>query len=160
MSDLLAITYPDQHRGAEVFASLQRMEAERFSDLEDAIYVTKDYRGKVKFHHAVAVTGDRASSDAVWSALIGSLFAAPVARRASAADATPKPGDYGIEERFVKDLGGNMSPGSSVIFVLLRNATPAEIMPRITKYGGTVVHSSLAPDAEQRLRAAGTARKP
>ncbi len=155
MSDLLAITYPDQHRAAEVFASLQRMEAERLVDLADAVYVTKDYKGKVKLHHAVNLMGARASSDAVWTALIGSLFAAPVT--GLAVGAAGKPADYGIGDQFVRDLGINMPPGSSVVFALVREATLDEVMPEVRKYGGTVLHSSLSPDAESRLRTAASA---
>lgn len=155
MSDLLAITYPDQYRGAEVFASLQRMEAERFADFEDAVYVTKDYRGNVKLHHAVNLTCAGTSSGIVWNALIGSLFAAPVIGLAvgSAGSVTGKLSDYGIEDRFVKDLGISTPPGSSVIFVLVRKATVVEVMSEMEKYGGTVLHSALSPDAEQRLHA-------
>jgi uncharacterized membrane protein len=162
MSDLLAITYPDQHRGAEVFASLQRMKAERFIDLADAVYVTKDYRGRIKLHQEVSLVGANAPHDAMWKTLIGVLFAAlaigrggkPTERAATKAFA------LGIDQKFIKHLGINLPPGSSAIFVLLRKATLAEIMPEVDKYGGSALHSPLAPEAEQCLYAASDPTKP
>jgi uncharacterized membrane protein len=153
MSDLVAITYPDQHRGAEIFASLQRMEAERLVDLEDAVYIKKDYRGNVTLHQEVSLTGTHKPPGTRWDALIRSLFAAPVSGQvASTAGGTMnRPSDYGVENRFVRELDINTPPGSSVIFILVRKATVAEVVSALSKFGGAVLHSALPPDAEQRM---------
>jgi uncharacterized membrane protein len=51
-----------------------------------------------------------------------------------------------------------MTPNSSAIFVLVRNVTVDKVVPEISKYGGTVLRTSLSDDAEQRLQAALTQR--
>ena len=52
MTDLVAITYPDEHRAAEVVATLRRLQHEYLLDLEDSCVVTKDAQGKIKLYQA------------------------------------------------------------------------------------------------------------
>jgi uncharacterized membrane protein len=95
------------------------------------------------------------ASSTTWGALIRSLFAAPVSGQvvSTAGGIGNKPSDYGIEDRFVRELDINTPPGSSVIFILVRKATVAEVVSALSKYGGTVLRSALPPDAEKRLHA-------
>jgi uncharacterized membrane protein len=77
MADLVAITYPDEHRAAEVLATLRRLQHEYLIDLEDACVVTKDAQGKIKLHQAVNLTAAGAASGAFWGSLVGLLFVFP-----------------------------------------------------------------------------------
>jgi uncharacterized membrane protein len=60
--------------------------------------------------------------------------------------------DYGIPDPFMKDLAAKLQPGTSMLFVLFRKVTWEKVLPRISQYGGTVMHSSLTPEAEARLQ--------
>ena len=62
--------------------------------------------------------------------------------------------DYGINDRFIKDLSAKLRPNSSALFVLVRKSTPDKVLPEVSKYGGTVLHTSLSNDEEARLQAA------
>jgi uncharacterized membrane protein len=62
--------------------------------------------------------------------------------------------DFGIPDQFMKDLAGKLQPGTSMLFVLFRKVTWEKVLPHISQYGGTVMHSSLTPEAEDRLQAA------
>jgi uncharacterized membrane protein len=62
--------------------------------------------------------------------------------------------DYGIPDQFMKDLAGKLQPGTSMLFVLFRKVTWEKILPHISQYGGTIMHSSLTPEAEARLQSA------
>ena len=48
MANLGAIVYLDQHRAAEVMATLRRLQSEYPIDLEDACVVVKDEAGNIK----------------------------------------------------------------------------------------------------------------
>jgi uncharacterized membrane protein len=63
-------------------------------------------------------------------------------------------------DSFIKDLAAKLQPGSSALFVLVRKATPDKVLPEVSKYGGTVLHTSLSNDAEARLQAALSAGRP
>jgi uncharacterized membrane protein len=60
--------------------------------------------------------------------------------------------DVGIPDAFMKELAEKLRPGTSMLFVLFRKVTWEKVLPRISQYGGTVMHSSLSPEAEERLQ--------
>jgi uncharacterized membrane protein len=175
MSDLIAVTYPDEHRAAEVLATLQRMHAEYLIDLADACYLTKDSRGRLKLHQSISLTGEGAKDGTAWGAVVGLLFSLPfvfvpgfglaaLATTAATTGVGAATGaiagrftDIGIDDNFAKQLGAKLQPSTSAILVLVKAAKVDEVLPEVSKYGGTVLRSTLAPDAEAKLQAALTA---
>src|SRR5436189_2745741 len=79
MSTLIVIAYPEEHRAAEVLATLKQLRSENLIDLDDAFYVTKDQEGDVKVHHAVHLTRKGAGWGTLAGLLIGGLFFVPLA---------------------------------------------------------------------------------
>ena len=157
MSELIAITYPDEQRAKEVIGAMQRMRAEHLLELEDAVYVTKDSSGKVELHQTVGLTGAGAAGGAFWGLLIGALFFVPIAGMAVGAAAgalAGKMSDVGIDDNFIRALSAQMQPGSSAIFVLVRGVTADKVVPEVSRYGGTVLRTSLSKEAEERLQSA------
>jgi uncharacterized membrane protein len=168
MSELVAVSYPDIYRAGEVCAALQRLQREFLIDMEDAAYVTREQGGTIKLHQTQPVVGMAAgigaSRGTIWGALIGLLFLQPLLGMAAGAVLgaatgviTGKLADFGIPDSFMKELAGSLRPETSMLFVLFRKATWEKILPQIKQYGGTVMHSSLTPEAEGRLQSALTA---
>jgi uncharacterized membrane protein len=62
--------------------------------------------------------------------------------------------DDGVDDAFMKDLGEKLQPGNAAVFVLVRKSTPDKVLPRISQYGGDVIHNSLTEEAEETLREA------
>lgn len=154
-STLVVITYPDEHRAAEVLAALQRMRDQYLIDLEDAVYVTKGMDGKLKLHQTTNLAGAGAAWGGMWGILIGLLFFVPIAGLAIGAATGAIAGnlaDYGIDDKFAKQLSATMTPGSSAIFVLVRKSTPDRVVPEIAKFGGTVLRTSLPKETEAKLQ--------
>ena len=123
MSTLVVIGYDDQFKAEEVRLSLMKMQKDYLIDLEDAVVAVKDQKGKVRLHQAVNVTAAGAVSGGFWGTLIGMLFLNPLLGLAVGATAGAVSGaltDVGIDDKFMKELGGTMKPGSSTLFVLVR----------------------------------------
>lgn len=157
MTTLVVVAYPDEYRAAEVLATLRRMKNEYLIDLEDACYVTKDARGKLKLHQNTSLAGAGAAWGGLWGMLIGLLFFAPFlgfAIGAGLGALTGKLADYGIDDNFVKQLASTMQPNSSAIFVLTRKVTVDKVVPEIAKFGGTILQTSLPKETEEKLQAA------
>jgi len=155
MSNLIVIAYPDEYRAAEVLAALRRMNQQYLIDFDDACYVTKNARGKVKLHQSTSLTGAGAAWGGMWGMLIGLLFFMPflgLAIGAAAGALGGKLSDYGIDDKFAKQLTDTLQPNSSAIFVLVRNATPEKVLPEVAKYGGTVLQTSLPKETEAKLQ--------
>jgi uncharacterized membrane protein len=165
MSELVAVAYPDLYRAGEVCAVLQRMQKEFLIDMEDAAYVTREADGKVKLHQTMPIVATAAgvglSRGSLWGAIIGLLFLQPLlgfaiggAVGAASGAITGKLSDYGIPDSFMKELGEKLQPGTSALFVLFRKVTWEKVLPHAAPYGGTVIHSSLTPEAEAKLQTA------
>lgn len=165
MSDLVAITYPDFNQAAIVLDTLKRLMREHVIDLDDAVYITKDADGEVDLHQMINLPALGAASGgargALWGTLIGLLFLQPLTGAAIGAAVGAGTGaisgrfsDYGIDDKFVRELSAQMTPNSSAIFVLIRRVTPDKVLPEIRQFGGMVLRTSLSDEAEQRLRAA------
>jgi len=157
MSDLVVVAYPDEYRAAEVLADLRRAQSNYLIDLEDAVYLTKNERGKVKLHQSHDLTAEGAAGGALFGSVVGLFFLVPLLGAVVGAGVGALTGalsDYGINDQFAKGLSEQLTPGSSAIAVLLRNATPDKLIPELAKFGGTVLQTSLSDDAEARLRAA------
>lgn len=157
MSTFVAIAYDDLHKAEEVRLELIKMQKEYLIDLEDAVVAIKNSDGKIKLHQAVNLTASGAISGGFWGSLIGLLFLNPLLGAAVGATAGAASGalaDLGIDDNFMKSLAEKMQNETSVLFVLVRKATPDKVVPEIQKYGGTVLQTSLSHEDEAKLQAA------
>ena len=147
MSQLIAIVYSDLDRAHEVLRATRGLAAGHLVDLDDAVVVTKDPGGEVRLHQTVNVTARGALGGAFWGSLIGLLVLNPLVGLAAGAAAGAVTGaltDYGISDRFMRDLAGAMRPGSSAVFLLVRHATADRLHAELARFGGTVLHTSLS----------------
>lgn len=157
MSQLVVIAYPDEQKAAQVLDTVKQMQNAYLVDLEDAAYVTKDASGKLHLHQANDLTGAGAAGGALWGMLFGLLFFVPFLGLAVGAATGALIGhfaDYGIDDKFAKQVTDQMKPNSSAIFVVVRKATPDKVIPELAKYGGTIMQTSLSKEAEDKLQAA------
>jgi uncharacterized membrane protein len=163
MSTLVVIGYDDRFKAEEVRLKLMKLQKEYLIDLEDAVVVTKDEKGKVKLHQAVNLTAAGAVSGGFWGSLVGLIFLNPLLGLAVGATAGAVSGtltDVGIDDRFMKELAETLTPGSSALFVLVRKATPDKVLEEIKGTGGKVLKTSLSHDDEAKLQAALSAANP
>ena len=129
MSTLVVIGYNEIHKAEEVRLTLVKLQRDYLIDLEDAVAVTKDAKGKIKLHQTVNLTAAGATSGGFWGMLIGLIFLNPLLGLAVGASAGAVSGalvDLGINDQFMKDLAATLTPNSSALFVLVPN-------PRRTK---------------------------
>jgi uncharacterized membrane protein len=52
----------------------------------------------------------------------------------------------------MKELGNRLEPGGAALFVLVRSSTPDKVLPRVSHFGGEVLHTSLSHEAESTLQ--------
>jgi uncharacterized membrane protein len=157
MSQLIAVTYPDLFKAEEVRLTLWKLQGEYLLELEDAVVVTKDAKGKIKLHQAMNLTAAGALAGGFWGTLIGMMFLSPLLGAAIGATSGAISGaltDVGINDQFMKELGTKLGSDTSALFVLVRKATPDKVIGAIQKFGGTILQSSLSHEDETKLQAA------
>jgi uncharacterized membrane protein len=156
MSTLVVVCYDDHYKAEEVRLKLRKLESEHLVDLEEAVVASTDPKGKVKLHPAVPLTAAGVLTDGSWGTLIGLILVCPLAGFAVRAATTARSGalaDIGISDTFMKDLAATMAPGSSTLFVLVKQATPDKVLEELTGTGGRVLKTSLSHEDEAKLQA-------
>ncbi len=157
MSTLVVIGYDDKFKAEEVRLMLLKMQKDYLIDLEDAVVAVKDENGKVKIHQMFNLTAAGAASGGFWGTLIGLIFLNPLLGLAVGATAGAVSGaltDLGIDDKFMKELAGNLTNGTSVLFVLVRKATPDKVLEELQGTGGKILKTSLSHEDEAKLQAA------
>jgi uncharacterized membrane protein len=143
------IAYNDMFKAEEIRLKLWKMQKDYLMDLEDAVVAVKDDTGKVKLHQPISLTA-AGSVSGFCGMMIGLMWGA----------ATDELTDKGFDDKFVKDLAANMTPGSSMLFVLLRKATPEGVLEQLRGSGGKVLKTSLSHNDEAKVqRVLSSARK-
>jgi uncharacterized membrane protein len=162
MSTLVVIGYDDKFKAEDVRLMLLKMQKDYLIDLEDAVVAVKDESGKVKLHQMYHLTAAGAVSGGFWGTLIGLIFLNPLLGLAVGASAGAVSGaltDLGIDDKFMKSLAETLNSGSSVLFVLVRKATPDKVLEELEGTGGKILKTSLSHEDESKLQAALSAAK-
>ena len=155
MSDLVVIGFDQEHTAFEMRAELVKLQKEYLIEMEDVVVFIKDDNGKVKLHQSAKLTAAGAVSGSFWGMLIGLIFLNPLLGAALGAGAgalAGKLGDIGINDNFMKKIGEHFVPGTSAIFVLIRNVTPDKVLEKLKGFNGIVLKTSLTVDREEQLR--------
>jgi uncharacterized membrane protein len=157
MSNLVAIAYPDEATAQEVARTLAELQSEHTIRLDDLVVAVRNDDGKIKLRQSFSPGRTGAAGGALWGGLIGLIFLQPLlgmAVGAAAGGAGGAMADYGIDDKFMKELGEKLQPGGAALFVLVRQSTPDKVLPRVSQYGGEVIHSSLDTETEEMLQEA------
>ncbi len=157
MSDLIVLAFKDETSAAQMRDELVGLQKQHLISLADAAVVVRKQDGKVKVKQAVDLVGAGALGGAFWGMLIGLLFWAPWLGLAIGAVSGALGGahsDYGVDDKFIKEVGNTIEPGNSALFLLVQDWTKDRVMDRVAKYEAKVVQTSLSKDDEAKLRAA------
>jgi uncharacterized membrane protein len=155
VSDLIAVSYPDKDTAEKVRERLFQLMTERVIELEDAVIVDRDEKGKVKLHQVHSPAARGAMGGALWGGVIGLLFLAPLLGMvvgAAAGGASGSLMDVGVNDDFMRTLGQRLPEGGAALIVLVRKVTPDKVLPEISQFGGDVIQTSLDDESENRLR--------
>ena len=157
MSNLIVVTFDDESTAFEMRAELARMQKEYLIEMEDAVVVTKNDKGKTKLHQAVNLTAAGAVGGSFWGMLIGLIFLNPLVGMAAGAAGGALSGamtDIGISNKTMKEMAKSLKPGGSALFVLVRKSTPEKVLERLAPFTGKgkVIQTSLTKDREDALR--------
>jgi uncharacterized membrane protein len=141
----------------EMRDSLGSLLKQQLLTLDDAAVVVRKEDGKVKVKQAVSLVGQGALGGAFWGMFIGLLFFMPwmgLAIGAISGALAGKLSDVGVDDDFIKEVGAAIEPGTSALFLLVREATPDKVLDELTKFDAHVIRTSLTKEKEEALRAA------
>jgi uncharacterized membrane protein len=157
MADLIAIGYPDETTAAEAEREVQRLIGELIIQPDAVAVISRDAEGKFHVstrHHAVA---GGATWGMFWGLLFGMLFFVPFLGMAFGAGMGALMGKIeksGIDKTFQQQVRDMLKPGTSALFLVVEKVTPDKAVAALSRYGGTVLKSSLSKETEQQLQEA------
>jgi len=152
MSHLVAIAYDDLDTAQQVVTNIGEAHKAHDIELEDLVIVERRGDGKVKLHQP-SLAGAGAVGGALWGGLIGLIFLMPLFGMAIGAASGAAGGalaDTGVDDKFMKDLGTQLTPGSAAVIALVRQVTLDKVLENI-KVPGHIIQTSLDNETETRL---------
>jgi uncharacterized membrane protein len=157
MNDLLVIAFPSEEKAEEVRQKLFTMQKEYLIELGDAVVAVKNADGAIKLNQLFSTTALGGVSGAFWGALIGLIFMMPLAGAAIGAGAGAVSGaltDFGIDDKFMKDVAAAVPPGGAALFLLVRKMTTDKVLEGLKGVGGVVLRTSFDKSKDDAIRAA------
>jgi len=154
MSDLIVIGYDDEETAKTVLSDLTAMEKDYLVDLEDAAVVSRSKNGHLHVTTQDSFVGQGTLTGMFWGLLVGILFLQPLTGLALGGLAglvVGGVGDLGMDEQFKHEVGSLVQPGKSALMAVVRKATPDKVLEDLSKYGGTVLQTSLTHADEDEL---------
>ena len=157
MSNLIVLAFKDKNGAFEMRDELMKLQKEHLIALDDAAVVVREDDGKPKVRQATSLVGAGALGGAFWGMLIGLLFLAPwlgMAVGALGGAIGGKFADVGVDDDFIKEVGNTIEPGTSALFLLVREAASDRVLDAVKDYDATVLQTSLSDEDEAKLREA------
>jgi uncharacterized membrane protein len=156
MSDLIVLTFENDEEATQVMKTIKSLRKESFISLDDTAVVVKDQEGKIHVKNEI----DRgiklgAGVGSLMGLFLGMLFGGPIGAMllgGAGGALVGKLTDMGVDQKFVKQLKEELEPGSSALFLLVRDAHTNAAMAALRPYKGTVYHTTLGPEAEEELQ--------
>ena len=157
MATLVAIGYDKEGTAAEAAEEVRRLSQDLVIEPDAVAVITRDAKGEYHVttsHHAV---GAGATWGMFWGLLFGLLFFVPVFGMALGAGLGALMGKIektGIDKEFQQQVRDMVRPGTSALFMIVERATPDKAVAALSRYGGTVLKSSLSQEDEAKLQEA------
>ena len=157
MADLIAIGYPNEATAEAAADEARRLARDLIIEPEAIAVIVRDNDGKYHVHTSHNPVGRGATWGMFWGLLFGLLFFVPVFGIAIGAGLGALMGKItksGIDREFQDQVRGMLRPGTSALFLMLDKVTPDKAVDAMSKYGGTVLKTSLSKEGEQELQEA------
>jgi len=157
MATLVAIGYPDETTATAASMEAHRLAKDMILQPDAIAVIIRDREGKFHVttsHHAVA---GGATWGMFWGMLFGLLFFVPVLGMAVGAGMGALMGKMtkgAINKEFQSQVRDMLEPGTSALFLVVEKVTPDKAVEALSKYGGTVLKSSLSKETEAELQEA------
>ncbi|HEY4465400.1 MAG TPA: DUF1269 domain-containing protein [Streptosporangiaceae bacterium] len=157
MAELIAIGYPDETTAEAAADEARRLSKDLIIESDAIAVIQRDAEGKYHVHTSHNPVGAGASWGMFWGLLFGILFFVPVFGIAIGAGLGALMGKItksGIDREFQDQVRDMVKPGTSALFLMIEKVTPDKAIDAMSKYGGTVLKTSLSKENEAALQEA------
>jgi uncharacterized membrane protein len=157
VAEIIVLGFPSVEAADDVAPQLNAMQREGLIDLVDWARVARHPDGKVDIKQGHSTTAAGAAGGALWGMLFGLIFLMPLGGMViggATGALMGKLADYGIDDKFIKDLSKQIAPNTSALFLYVNRATSDKVIERLRPFQPKLLHTSLSQEAEDKLRTA------
>jgi uncharacterized membrane protein len=157
MSTLVVLKFDSVEGARQMRERLLSLQKQQLLQVDDAAIMSKDANGKPKLEQLHNLAGAGALGGAFWGMLFGLLFFIPILGLAVGAAAGALAGsmsDVGIDDKFIKQVGESITPGTAALFLLVSNVTVDKVLDQIKDLKFEVLQTNLSHEQEGQLRSA------
>jgi uncharacterized membrane protein len=157
MTTLIAIGYPDETTAEQAAAEARRLAADLVIQPDAIAVIRRDREGQIHVttnHHPVA---GNVSWGMFWGFLFGLLFFIPLFGLVFGAGFGALMGlmrKIDIDDAFQERVRDLLQPGTSALFLIVEEFTFDKTVQALSKFGGTVLKSSMSKAVEDQLQQA------
>ena len=156
-SSLIVLAFDNMDEAEKVHEALVEGKKQGVVQINDAAVFVKDAEGKVHVKNQVSRgTWMSTGVGGALGLLLGSVFF-PIGGLVLGLAGGALVGrmmDLGVDGKFVKDVKDSLTPNTSALFVIVRDADPTAALALLRNYKGRVLQTTLDSEAEENLRRA------
>ncbi len=157
MTTLTVWKFDDPMGAQDALNKLVELSKQHLIQINDAAVVSwEEGKKKPKTHNYGSTTGQGAVSGAFWGMLFGLIFFVPffgMAIGAAAGALTGKFADYGINDRFIKEVRDQVTEGTSALFLMTSGAVQDRVAEAFQGVSAELIQSNLTNEQEAQLMA-------
>ncbi len=157
MATLVVFKFPSAEGAQNMIYTLENLQKQQLIQIDDGAIVTWPAgASKPKTQQLHNLTGVGALGGAFWGMLFGLLFFIPFFGLAVGAAIGALMGHfahYGIDESFIDQVRGKITPGTSALFLLSSGAVVDKVAAAVKGQQFEIIQTNLSKEQEDKLRA-------
>ena len=156
-SDLPGITFNEPTKAEDFLEVALTWQEQGILEIEDAVVARRGESPDVKIKQMKSQTGKYALGGSGVGLLAGLLLGGPIGGLiggAAVGAIAGKMKDYGIDDKFIKDMSKGLAPNSSALFLMGQATDRDKLMEKLKPYQAFVASTTLSKEQEQELRRA------
>lgn len=160
LQNMVVLGFHTRVAAQEALTAMARLQQEGKLLVRDAVFVTKDDKGRAHVEETTDPSPGRAAlGGAFWGLLFGAILLVPIAGLAVGAGVsalTAKLLDTGLSDKFVKQLRESIQPGKTYLAVLVSHGNREAVLAELRRFAGIaeLVDSSLPEEAVAQVKEA------
>ena len=157
MPDLIAIGYPDTTTAVKAMDEVGHLAQDLVIQPDAVAAVIRSSDGKFRTITNQHEVGAGATWGMFWGMLFGLLFFVPILGMAMGAAFGALGGKLAkssISKEFQEQVRDQMQPGTSALFMIVEQMTTDKALAGLSKFGGTVLKTSLSDEDQAEIQAA------
>ena len=157
MPDLIAIGYPDTTTAVQAMDEVGHLAQDLVIQPDAVAAVIRNADGKFRTITNQHEVGAGATWGMFWGMLFGLLFFVPILGMAMGAAFGALGGKLAkssISKEFQEQVRDQMQPGTSALFMIVEQMTTDKALAGLSKFGGTVLKTSLSDEDQAEIQAA------